>query len=93
VYYLWHKEVQRHWRLSDNPFQSAHEYLKKQGADASLEILEDVVGVPGTESLAFQVTDLMREWSSHTQELALDSTCECSSIPLYIVIFMGAREH
>ena len=47
-----------------------------KGSDACLEILDEVQGEPGTHSLAFQVTDLMREWAPHTQELGLDSTCK-----------------
>jgi hypothetical protein len=55
------------------------EYLHKKGADACLEILDDVIAEPGTQSLAFQVTDIMHEWAPFSQELGLDSTCKFSS--------------
>jgi hypothetical protein len=75
VYYFWHQEIQNKWHFSDNPFESAQEYLHNQGSEMCLEILDDVISEPGTKSLAFQVTDIMQEWAPFTQELGLDSTC------------------
>jgi hypothetical protein len=79
--------MQDQWRLDNDPFDSARKYLDEHGAKSCISILEDVIGQPGTQALAFQVKDLVREWAPHTQELALDSTCECRVFSIVKLIF------
>ncbi|KAF8577145.1 hypothetical protein K439DRAFT_1649156 [Ramaria rubella] len=74
VYQFWHKKVQNRWRFCDSPFESALKYLCTQGPDACLGLLDIVTAETGTEALSFQVTDLLRECTPFTQELAMDST-------------------
>ena len=78
VYYLWHQELQNKWKFTDDPFKSAQDYLLKLGPDACLK-MTSVMPESGTSSLAFHITDIIREWAGFTQEVALDSTCMCFS--------------
>lgn len=76
VYYYWHIVSRDEWRLADNPIDSARKFLERDGESLYVKVL-DVAAEPGTEVLAFEVTDFMKEWAKHTQELAMDSTCKC----------------
>ncbi len=74
VYYYWHIVSRREWRLADDPLESARTYVKQNAQDAHVALL-DIQPEPGTEVLAFEVTDFIATWAKHTQELAMDSTC------------------
>jgi hypothetical protein len=76
VYYYWNILVQDKWRQSDDPLESAIQYMQTEGEGAFIEEMKDVIPQPGTHVLAFSVKDLVMEWGSHTQELGLDSTCK-----------------
>ncbi|KIJ32234.1 hypothetical protein M422DRAFT_266046 [Sphaerobolus stellatus SS14] len=66
--------VQEKWRLSDDPFESAQQYLRTEGEAAFAEEMSDVISLPGTRQLAFHIKDIVSKWAPFTQELALDST-------------------
>lgn len=74
VYYYWHIVSRKEWRLADTPLESARTYVEQNAVEAHIELL-DLKPEPGTEVLAFQVTDFMDAWAKNTQELAMDSTC------------------
>ncbi|CDO76217.1 hypothetical protein BN946_scf184894.g6 [Trametes cinnabarina] len=73
VYYYWHVVSQEEWRLADNPLASASKFIKDWGERHHIKVLE-VEAEPGTEVLAFYVTDFVAAWARNTQELAMDST-------------------
>lgn len=75
VYYYWHVVSRKHWKLDPNPLESAKKFVTENGDTHNVALL-DVLSEPGTEVVAFQVTDFMSEWAEHTQELGMDSTCE-----------------
>ncbi|EIW59064.1 uncharacterized protein TRAVEDRAFT_19598 [Trametes versicolor FP-101664 SS1] len=73
VYYYWHVVSREEWRLADSPLESARKFVEERGKDHHIAML-DVEAEPGTEALAFYVTDFVGAWAQHTQELAMDST-------------------
>ncbi|KAI0826923.1 hypothetical protein BC628DRAFT_1495368 [Trametes gibbosa] len=73
VYYYWHVVSRKEWRLADSPLESARKFVQERGKDHHIAML-DVEAEPGTEALAFYVTDFIGAWAEHTQELAMDST-------------------
>ncbi|EIW53150.1 uncharacterized protein TRAVEDRAFT_100951, partial [Trametes versicolor FP-101664 SS1] len=73
VYYYWHVVSREEWRLADSPLESARKFVRERGKDHHIAML-DVEAEPGTEALAFYVTDFVGAWAQHTQELAMDST-------------------
>ncbi|KAI0672613.1 hypothetical protein C8Q78DRAFT_990991 [Trametes maxima] len=75
VYYYWQCEGRKDWRLANTPFRSAEKWLEEKGEQHHVKCLP-IEPEPGTEVLAFYVTDFCEAWSAHTQELAMDSTCE-----------------
>lgn len=75
IYYYWHVISKEYWKLDSNPLESAKKFLIENGDTHNVALL-DVLDEPGTEVVAFQVTDLMSSWAAHTQELGMDSTCE-----------------
>lgn len=78
VYYYWHIVSRKEWRLADTPLASARKFIETNSEMEFISLL-DVEAEPGTEALAFYVTDFVEGWAKHTQELAMDSTCECSA--------------
>lgn len=64
----WHE-----WRLGDNPLDSAQKFIENRGETYHVALL-DVPPAPGTQVLAFQITDFVQEWARNTQEFAMDST-------------------
>ncbi|KAI0671341.1 hypothetical protein C8Q78DRAFT_991023 [Trametes maxima] len=77
VYYYWSLVGREEWRLADNPLESAREFVHRNGAKYQIKELK-VDPEPGMETFSFYVTDFMEEWGQHTQELAMDSMCECT---------------
>lgn len=75
MYYYWHVVSREDWRLADSPLESARKFVQERGKDHHIAML-DVEAEPGTKVLAFYVTDFVGAWAQHTQELAMDSTCE-----------------
>ena len=75
MYYYWHLVSEEHWRLNPDPVISARKFIIEQGALHHVGLL-DITAAPGTEVLAFQVIDFMEDWTPHTQELGMDSTCK-----------------
>ncbi len=75
VYYHWLVVSREEWKLDDDPIKSARKFILERGEEHGIAPL-DVPAEPGTEVLAFQVTDFVEEWAKNTQELAMDSTCE-----------------
>ncbi|EIW56575.1 uncharacterized protein TRAVEDRAFT_101164, partial [Trametes versicolor FP-101664 SS1] len=73
VYYYWHIISREEWRLADDPLASARKFVEERGEKHHIALL-DVEAAPGTETLAFYVTDFVEMWAKHTQELAMDST-------------------
>lgn len=74
IYYYWNVVSRQEWKLNDDPVESARQFIKDQGAQHRVALL-DVQAVPGTKVMAFQVTDFMDAWAAQTKELAMDSTC------------------
>ena len=85
VYYYWHVISREEWRLADDPIDSARTFLEREGESMHVAVL-DVTPEPGTEVLAFEVTDFMNEWAQHTQELAMDSTCKSVNLLMHVLI-------
>ncbi|EIW53639.1 uncharacterized protein TRAVEDRAFT_99853, partial [Trametes versicolor FP-101664 SS1] len=73
VYYYWHIVSREEWRLADDPLASARKFVEERGEKHHIVLL-DVEAAPGTQTLAFYVTDFVEMWAKHTQELAMDST-------------------
>ena len=82
VHYYWQCICQQEWKLDDDPLESAQKFLKTKGTENNVALL-DVPAVPGTKVLAFQCVDIMKAWATHTQELAMDSTCNVIYIYRY----------
>ena len=61
--------------LAASPIESARKYIQEKGDENFVSLL-DVEAEPGTEVIAFRVTDFMDAWARKTEELAIDSTCE-----------------
>ncbi|PCH36008.1 hypothetical protein WOLCODRAFT_81724 [Wolfiporia cocos MD-104 SS10] len=74
VYYYWHVVSRNEWRRANDPLESARRFIEEKGDEYQVRLL-DLEEVPETKVLAFEVTDSMKEWADHTQELAMDSTC------------------
>ena len=77
VYYYWQVVSRQSWKLAPDPVESAREFIRRNEHEHNVALL-DVIAQPGTQVLAFEVKDFMREWARNTQELAIDSTCEQS---------------
>lgn len=75
VYYWWQIASQCTWKLDKDPLKSARIFIS-QNADKYHVKLLDVMPAPGTQVLAFEVTDFLDEWGPHMQELGMDSTCK-----------------
>lgn len=75
VYYYWQIVTRDEWRLASTPLESARKFLEDKGEEYHIQSL-DVEPEPGTEVLAFYITDFVEGWAEHTQELAMDSTCK-----------------
>ena len=75
VYYYWQVVSRQSWKLAPDPVESAREFIRRNEREHHIALL-DVDPQPGTQVLAFEVTDFMQEWARNTQELAIDSTCE-----------------
>lgn len=65
VYYYWHIVSRKEWRLADTPLHSARMFIETNSEMEFVSLL-DVEAEPGTEALAFYVTDF-----EHTQFLTL----------------------
>ena len=74
VHYYWRSICQQEWKLADDPLESARKFIETKGDQYNVALL-DVPAVPGTKVIAFQCTDIVDAWATHTQELAMDSTC------------------
>ena len=61
--------------LDNTPLESARKYIEEKGNENFVSLL-NVEPEPGTEVIAFQVTDFIEAWALKTEELAIDSTCE-----------------
>ena len=70
VYYYWHVVSREHWKLDANPLESARKFILRNRDTHHVDLL-DVLAEPGTEVVAFQVTDFMSEWAANTQELGM----------------------
>ena len=68
-------ESQESWLLDEDPVVSARKFLKTKGEESFVSILK-VEAEPGTEVLAFQVNNLIKECATRTLELGMDSTCK-----------------
>ncbi|KAI0642438.1 hypothetical protein C8Q79DRAFT_929391 [Trametes meyenii] len=80
VYYYWLLCSCKGWRLANDPLKSVELWLEKHGEEYHVKCLP-IEPVPGTEALAFYVTDFVEGWGVNTQVLAMDSTCSCSPPP------------
>lgn len=76
VYHYWNIVSSRAWKLDKDPVASAKMFIAQKGGQEHIAAL-DVRPEPGTECVAFYVTDFVEGWAENTQELAMDSTCEC----------------
>lgn len=65
----------QHWKLDPDPLESAKKFILKNKDTHRVDLL-NVFAEPGTEVVAFQITDFMSEWAANTQELGMDSTCK-----------------
>ncbi len=77
VYHYWNIVSSREWKLDKDPLVSARMFIEQKGAQEHIAAL-DVEPEPGTECVAFYVTDFVEGWAENAQELAMDSTCMCS---------------
>lgn len=75
VYYYWQIVTRDEWGLVSTPLESTHKFITDKGNEYHIKTL-NVEAEPGTEVLAFYITDFIEGWAEHTQELAMDSTCE-----------------
>ncbi|KAI0642153.1 hypothetical protein C8Q79DRAFT_929170 [Trametes meyenii] len=75
IYYYWQVVTRQEWRRGSKAFDSARAFVEEKGEEHSIKLL-DVQPEPGTEALAFYVTDFVEGWAANAQEIAMDSTCE-----------------
>lgn len=75
VYHYWNIVSSKEWKLDKDPLVSARMFIEQKGAQEHIAAL-DVQPEPGTECVAFYVTDFIEGWAENVQELAMDSTCE-----------------
>jgi hypothetical protein len=75
VYYHWSLVSRDLWKFDDAPLNSAREFMRQQGEKHQVALL-NVEAEPGTEVLAFEITDIMQVCAEKTRELGIDSTCE-----------------
>lgn len=75
VYYYFNLKVKSQWRTEKDPVESARKFLREHGSSNNILML-DVPAEPGTDVIAFKVSDVMDKWARNTQELGLDSTCK-----------------
>ncbi|GJE92122.1 hypothetical protein PsYK624_082750 [Phanerochaete sordida] len=73
VQHWWHVCSKGEWSFAKDPLESAREFILRHGDEHFIKLL-DVVAAPGTQVLAFEVSDFIDEWAPHCQELAMDST-------------------
>ncbi len=94
VYYYWNLVSREEWRFAADPLESAQKLVEVNAETEHIALL-DVKAEPGTECLAFYVTDFVESWAEHAQELAMDSTCACAQFKInHILIYIySIREH
>lgn len=93
MYYYWHLVSQEDWLLDQDPVKSARIFLEEKGDEHFVSLL-DVAAEPGTEVVAFQVTDFVKNWAIKTEELAMDSTCEWPHlVPIHPLSTSMCREY
>ncbi|KIJ29630.1 hypothetical protein M422DRAFT_268973 [Sphaerobolus stellatus SS14] len=89
VYYYWHQQVQDKWRLSDDPFMSACQYLQTQGESAYVQEMAD--WAPHTQELALDST-----WNTNKQNFELFAVVADSphgiGVPL-AYLFVSTSKH
>ncbi|TCD62121.1 hypothetical protein EIP91_007458 [Steccherinum ochraceum] len=91
VSYYWRTVASKRWKLTPDPFTSAREYIHQNSEKEHVALL-DVAEEPGTQVLAFQVTDFVSEWAAHTQELAMDSTWNTNGSNFELFAAVGSAE-
>ncbi|KAI0650125.1 hypothetical protein C8Q79DRAFT_923509 [Trametes meyenii] len=74
IYYYWQVVTREEWRRGSKAFDSARAFIEEKGDKHNIKLL-DVPAEPGTEALAFYVTDFVEGWAANAQEIAMDSTC------------------
>ena len=76
MYYYWNLVSGQEWKLAPDPLDSAREFIRSRGASIEHQVaLVEMGPVAGARAMAFEVTDFVRAWAGHTEELAMDSTC------------------
>ncbi|KAI0643577.1 hypothetical protein C8Q79DRAFT_1012162 [Trametes meyenii] len=78
IYYYWQVVTRQEWRRSSKTFESACAFIEEKGDEHNIKLL-DVQPKPGTEALAFYVTDFVEGWAANAQEIAMDSTWNTNS--------------
>ena len=75
VHYYWHKCPEKDWRFDPDPYVSACKYVEEKGEENHICDMH-IEAEPGTRAFGFYIKDFVEAWAVHTQELAMDSTCE-----------------
>lgn len=83
MYYYWLVVSRTEWKLAPDPLESAQKFVEQHGAAHQVALLP-LQAVRGVEVLAFEVRDFVERWAEHTRELAMDSTCECPRLSLWL---------
>lgn len=67
--------VSYEWQHADDPIESARKYIRANELEENVKLME-LVDEPGTQVIAFVITDFVDNFKGWTQSFLTDSTCE-----------------
>jgi hypothetical protein len=75
VHYYWMKLVSHEWQHDGDPIESARKYIRANELEENVKLME-LEDEPGTQIIAFVITDFMDNFKGWTQSFLTDSTCK-----------------